>query len=196
MDAAAAKAAELAESEAVPTDALSYLMYPDVFAKFAAARIQYGDLEVLPTPAFFYGLAEGEEVVVEIEPGKTLILRLLTVGEARPDGLRTVFFELNGQPREIEVRDRSIEEPAAARRKADGSNPAEVAAPIPGSITAVHVKVGEPVKKGDTLLVMEAMKMQSTVYAPLSGTVKEIFAQVRDSVEARDLLLVLEESAV
>jgi pyruvate carboxylase len=174
------------------TDLMSSLMYPDVFAKFAAARATYSDLDVLPTPAFFYGLDKGEEVTVELEPGKTLIIRLLTVGEARADGLRPVFFELNGQPREVEIRDKSIKQAAQARRKADPAKLGEVGAPIPGAVTTLHVKTDQAVKQGDPLLVMEAMKMQTSVYAPASGTVKEIAVKPRDSVESHDLLLVIE----
>jgi pyruvate carboxylase len=173
------------------TDTLSYVMYPDVFSKFAAARQQFGELDILPTPVFFYGLGEREEVTLELEPGKTLIVRLLAVGEARPDGMRTVFFELNGQPREVEVRDRSIKDAGTARRKADSAKPGEVGAPIPGAVTMLHVEAGEQVKKGDSLLVLEAMKMQTTVYAPVAGTVKEVAAKLRDTVEARDLLLTI-----
>ncbi len=167
-------------------------MYPNVFLKFAGARAQYGELEALPTPQFFYGLEERSEVTVELEPGKTLIIRLLTVGEPRADGMRPVFFELNGQPREVEIRDRSIKADQAARRKADVTKPGDVGAPIPGSVSMIHVHAGEHVKKGDRLLVMEAMKMQSTVYAPVGGTVKEIAVKLRDTVEARDLLLTIE----
>jgi pyruvate carboxylase len=173
------------------TDLMSYLMYPEVFNKFAAARAQFGELEILPTPAFFYGLSEREEVTIELEPGKTLIIRLLTVGEARKDGMRTVFFELNGQPREVEVRDRSIKEAGAMKRKADGAMAGEVGAPIPGSVTMLHVEVGEHVDKGARLLVLEAMKMQTTIYAPLSGTVKEIAVKLKDTVSARELLMVI-----
>ncbi len=174
------------------TDLLSYLMYPEVFTKFANARTQYGELEVLPTQQFFYGLEERSEVMVDLEPGKTLIVRLLTVGEPRPDGMRTVFFELNGQPREVEVPDKTIKPVAAVRRKADSGKAGDVGAPIPGAVTMLHVKTGEHVKKGDRLLVMEAMKMQSTVYAPIDGTVKEIVVRLRDSVEPHDLLLTIE----
>jgi pyruvate carboxylase len=175
------------------TDLMSHLMYPDVFAKFAAARNQYGDLDVLPSPTFFYGLQQGEEVTVELEPGKTLIIRLLTVGEPRLDGMRTVFFELNGQPREVEIRDKSIKDVAAARPKADPGKPGDVAAPIPGAISAIHVKQAQKVQKGDRLLILEAMKMQTTVYAPVGGIVKELLVSARDNVEARDLLLSIEE---
>jgi pyruvate carboxylase len=167
-------------------------MYPDVFTKFAQTRERYGDLGVLPTPAFFYGLEERSEIAVELEPGKSLIIRFLTIGEPRPDGMRTVFFELNGQPREIEVRDRSVGEATlATRRKANSDVLGEVGAPIPGAVTTLHVKKGDTVRKGDRLLVMEAMKMQTTIYAPTSGTVKELLIGLRENVEARDLLLVL-----
>ena len=173
------------------TDLMSYLMYPDVFVKFAQARTQYGELEVLPTPQFLYGLPERSEVTVELEPGKTLIIRLLTVGEAKADGMRTVFFELNGQPREVEIRDKSIKQEVSAKRKADPANPGEVGAPIPGAVTMLHVSLGEALKKGDRLLVIEAMKMQTTVYAPVDGEVKEIAVKPRDSVESHDLLVVI-----
>jgi pyruvate carboxylase len=183
--------ADLNKAGYTKTDLLSYLMYPQVYESFAAARERYGELEVLPTPAFFYGLDEREEVTVELEPGKTLIIRLLTRGEARPDGMRTVFFELNGQPREVEVRDRSVKEEVASKRKADAAQPGEVSAPIPGSVTLIHVGAGEAVSKGDRLLVLEAMKMQTTIYAPTGGTVKELCVKTRDTVEAHDLLMVI-----
>ncbi len=174
------------------TDLLSYLMYPDVFQKFSKARETWGDPDVLPTPQFFFGLQEGEEISVELEPGKTLFIHMLTVGEARPDGYRPVFFELNGLPREVEIRDKSLEAVAAVRAKADLSKPGEVGAPIPGSVTALHVKVGQRVKKGERLLVMEAMKMQSTVYSPVEGNVKTLAVSAHENVEARDLLLTIE----
>jgi pyruvate carboxylase len=136
-------------------------------------------------------LQQAQEVTVDLEPGKTLVIRLLTVGEARPDGMRTVFFELNGQPREVEIRDRSIKQAVGARRKADPAHPGEVGAPIPGAVTTLHVASGEKVKKGDRLLGMEAMKMQTTIYAPVSGTVTDIRVKPRDSVEARELLLTI-----
>ena len=174
------------------TDVMSYLMYPDVFAKFAKARTQHGEVEALPTPAFFYGLEEGSEVVFDIEPGKTLIIRMLTVGEPRPDGYRTVFFELNGQLREIDVFDKASKPDVQSRRKADESKPGEIGAPIPGAVTTVYVKTAAPVSQGERLLIMEAMKMQTTVYAPTGGVVKEIFVEANSSVEARDLLLIIE----
>ena len=191
LDAAAQKIADQFEATS-RTDLMSYLMYPDVFAKFAAARADYGELEVLPTPQFFYGLAERDEVTIDLEPGKAIIVRLLTVDEPREDGTRTVFFELNGQPREVEIRDKSFKQTITARRKADSAKPGEVGAPIPGSVTTLHVKPETEVKKGDALLVMEAMKMQTTVYTPVSGRITEIAVSARESVAAGDLLLIIE----
>jgi pyruvate carboxylase len=147
---------------------------------------------VLPTPAFFFGMAEGEEVSIEIEPGKTLIIKFLTVGEPHPDGTRTVFFELNGQPREVTVRDRSLEVTEQARPKADPAVLGQIGAPIPGVVSTVAVELNQQLKKGDRLLVMEAMKMQSTVYSPVGGTVKAVHVKSGQQVESKDLLLVIE----
>jgi len=174
------------------TDLMSYLMYPEVFLKFAMARAAYGNMEILPTPQFFYGLERAQEIAIELEPGKTLVVKLLTVSDPHPDGTRTLFFELNGQPREAEVRDNALRATVQARPKADPSEPGQVGSPIPGAISSIVVEVGEVVKKGDRLLVLEAMKMQSTVYAPLDGKVTKKLASVGDKVEAKDLLLVIE----
>ena len=181
-----------AEEKISDPDLMSYLMYPEVFLKFASARSAYGNLEVLPTPQFFYGLEQGQEITVDLEPGKTLVIKLLSVSDARPDGTRTIFFELNGQPREVTVRDHALHAAVPTRPKADPSVPGQVGSPIPGAISSIVVGVGEEVKKGDRLLVLEAMKMQSTVYAPVDGKVAKKLANVGDKVEAKDLLLVLE----
>lgn len=173
------------------TDLLSYLMYPDVFLKFSKARSAYGNLEVLPTPQFFYGLDRGEEVTVELEPGKTLIVKFLTASDPQPDGTRTIFFELNGQPREVTIRDKALQAAEPARPKADPGEPGQVGAPIPGAISSIAVEVGQRVEKGDRLLVMEAMKMQSTIYAPISGIVSKRFVAISDKVESKDLLIVI-----
>jgi pyruvate carboxylase len=173
------------------TDVLSYLMYPDVFTKFAKAHASYGDLEALPTPQFFYGMKQGDEITVFIEDGKSLIIKYLTTSEAHPDGTRTVFFELNGQPREITIRDKSLQPTAASRVKADPGEPGQVGAPIPGAVSSIAVELGQKVEKGERLLVMEAMKMQTTVYAPISGTVKQKLITPGAQVESKDLLLVI-----
>jgi pyruvate carboxylase len=178
---------------AKPSDAdlMSYLMYPDVYTKFAKARASYGDLTVLPTPPFFYGMNIGDEIAVELEPGKTLVVKLLAVGEPHPDGHRTVFFELNGQPREVTLRDRKIKAETRVHPKANPEKPGEVGAPIPGAVTSIAVELNQEVQKGDKLLVMEAMKMQTTVYAPVAGKIKERTAAVGQTVEPKDLLIVI-----
>ncbi|MCO5350163.1 MAG: pyruvate carboxylase [Bryobacteraceae bacterium] len=173
------------------TDLMSYLMYPDVYTKFAKARASYGDLTVLPTPPFFYGMNIGDEIAVELEPGKTLVVKLLAVGEPHPDGQRTVFFELNGQPREVTLRDRKIKAETRVHPKANPEKPGEVGAPIPGAVTSIAVELNQDVQKGDKLLVMEAMKMQTTVYAPIAGKIKERTAAVGQTVEPKDLLIVI-----
>ena len=172
-------------------EVLSYLMYPEVFLKFARAQQSWDDVEVLPSPQFFFGMQKGDEITVDIEAGKRLVVKFLALGEPYPDGRRTVFFELNGQPREVTVRDRSLKASAAERLKADPGNQGQVGAPLPGMITTVAVGVNEPVKKGDRLLVIEAMKMQSTIYAPIAGKVTAIHTQTGQQVEAKDLLMVI-----
>ena len=149
-------------------------------------------MEVLPTPQFYYGMQEGDEIAVELEPGKALVIKFLTVGEPHPDGFRTVFFELNGQPREVNIRDTSLEVKVAAVPKADPAKPGDIGAPMPGVVSTVAVELHQLVKKGDRLLVMEAMKMQSTVYAPVDGKVTQVLVQPGRHVEAKDLLLEIE----
>jgi pyruvate carboxylase len=136
-------------------------------------------------------MEKGDEITVDIEPGKRLVIKFLTLGEPHPDGRRTVFFELNGQPREVTVRDHSLKRTAAERLKAEPNNPGQVGAPLPGMITTVAVELNDSVEKGDRLLVIEAMKMQSTVYAPVGGKVTEMHAQAGQQVEAKDLLVVI-----
>ncbi|MCC6263645.1 MAG: pyruvate carboxylase, partial [Bryobacterales bacterium] len=174
------------------TDVLSYLLYPDVYLKFIKARQQYSTLEVLPTPQFFYGMKPGEEVAIDLEEGKMLIVKLLTVGEPHPDGLRTIFFELNGLPREVDVRDSSLEVKEEARPKADPNNEGHVGAPIPGMVSAITVELNQTVAKGEKLLVMEAMKMQTTVYAPRAGRITARYVSNGSQVEAKDLMMVIE----
>ena len=177
-----------------PTDVLSYLMYPEVFLKYARIEHTHGALDVLPTPAFFYGMKKGEEISVDLEPGKTLIIKFLATGDPHPDGTRTVFFELNGQPREVTLRDHSLGVKARAHPKADPANPGHVGAPIPGAVTSIAVELNQRVDKGDKLLVMEAMKMQTTVQSHISGRVKERLVQTGMTVEPKDLLLVIDQS--
>jgi pyruvate carboxylase len=173
-------------------ETLSYVMYPDVFAKFARAHQRYGDLDVVPTRQFFYGMQTGEEITIDLEPGKTLVVKFLTVGELRSDGQRTVFFELNGQPREVSVLDKSRRTSAPAKELASPSHTGHIGAPTPGVVTAVAVEQGQVVEEGQKLLILEAMKMQSTVYAPVAGRVTRKLVEPGQAVETKELLLVIE----
>ena len=167
----------------------SHLMYPDVFTDFSKFQRDFGDVSVLPTPAFFYGLKPGEEVTVDIEEGKTLFIKLINIGVADKDGRRIISFELNGMPREATAVDKSVKTTTKARPKANPSNPLEVAAPIPGMITSIEPGNGTRVAKGDKLLTLEAMKMQTTLYAPSAGVIDELLAGVGDAVDGGDLLV-------
>jgi len=149
-------------------DVLSYLLYSQVFIDYDKHLRQYDNTSVIPTPAFFYGLQSGEEIAVEIEPGKTLIIRYLTTGEAREDGMRTIFFELNGQPREVNVPDRSLEGNLHKHPKADREDPDHVPAPMPGKVSTVAYSdpyFWRPASKQD-----EASSTTTFTYTPpLSG---------------------------
>jgi pyruvate carboxylase len=172
-------------------DVLSYLLYPDVFTQFDKFRQTYSDASVLPTPAFFYGLKSGEEITVEIESGKSLIIKFLTISEPHPDGTRTLFFELNGQPREVNVRDRALRVVERAHPKADPADPGQVAAPTAGVISGIAVQANHTVERGAKLLTLEAMKMQSNIYAPISGRIVKLLVTSGQHVEAKDLLVTI-----
>jgi len=170
----------------------SYLMYPKVFTDYAAHQRLYGDVAALPTDVFFYGMQPGQEISVEIERGKSLIIRFLAIGEADPDGERKVFFELNGQPRVVRVADRTVAPARTAHPKAEPGNPAHVGAPMPGLVVSVAVHAGQMVEKGDLLVAIEAMKMETAVRAERAGTVARVAVTPGTQVEAKDLLVVLE----
>jgi pyruvate carboxylase len=176
---------------ATDTQFASYLMYPKVFLDYARDRAAFGDCAILPTPVFFYGMEPGDEVSVDIERGKTLIVRFVTVSDVHDDGTRTVFFELNGQPRSIVVTDRSQVAKRPPQRKVEAGNPRHVGAPMPGTVATVKAMVGQKVAKGDLLLTMEAMKMETSVRAEVDGTVAEVLAKPGLQVDAKDLLVVL-----
>jgi pyruvate carboxylase len=189
LDEVRSELGEKLRREPTDDDLFSYLMYPQVFLEFVKHSAAFSDVSVLPTPAFFYGLAPGEEISVSIEEGKVLIIRLISVGEPDKDGRRVVSYELNGIGRDTFVIDRKAAPKTKARPKADPEDPTQVAAPIPGLIAQLQVSVGTKVSKGDKLLMMEAMKMQNTVYAPCDGIVSELNVVLGETVEARDLLL-------
>jgi pyruvate carboxylase len=194
VDFAAVKKELAAKIKREPSDleVQSYLMYPQVFLDYEKFIAEYGNVTPVPTPAFFYGMQTGEEIAVEIEEGKTLIIRYLTTGDPREDGTRTVFFELNGQPREVNVPDRSLEASLHKAPKADKDDPDHVAAPMPGKVSNVAATKGQAVKEGERLLSIEAMKMETAVYSPRAAKVKDVLVKPGSGVTAGDLLVVLE----
>jgi pyruvate carboxylase len=174
-------------------DVHSHVMYPEVFGDFAKKVRDYSDLSVLPTPAFFYGMKVGQEISVDIEEGKTLFIRMVNISPVDQEGKRQVTFELNGMPRQMSITDRSVQPKVKPRTKADPTLPQQIGAPIPGLVTAISATVGTKVAKGDKLITLEAMKMQTTIYAPCDGVVSESLVQVGETVESKDLLLKLKE---
>jgi pyruvate carboxylase len=170
----------------------SYLMYPKVFIDYADGRAAFGDVSTLPTAVFFYGMHSGQEINIDLERGKTLIVRYVTSSDPHEDGTRTVFFELNGQPRSIRVADRSHVAKRPPQRKIEAGNPSHVGAPMPGIIATVAVRVGQKLARGEALLTLEAMKMETTVRAERDGSVKEILVKPGLQVDAKDLLMVFD----
>ena len=172
-------------------DLLSYLLYPEVFLKFDKFRQAHSDVSVLPTPAFFYGLKSGEEITVEIEAGKTLIIKFMTTSDPHPDGTRTLFFDLNGQPREVNVRDKALRVVERAHPKADPAEAGQVGATTAGVISGIAVQANQNVERGAKLMTLEAMKMQSNIYAPIAGRVTKLLVAPGQNVEAKDLLVTI-----
>lgn len=171
-------------------DLLSALLYPGVYEEFDRHRTLYGDTSVVPTPVFFYGMQAGEETTVEIEEGKTLLIRLFAIGEVEPDGRRPLLFELNGQPRPLRIQDKAAAAKVVEiRPKADTTNPQEVGAPLSGKIVRFFVKEGDRVNRDQPLFVIEAMKMQTNIKALEDGVIGRILVSEGESVEAGDLVL-------
>ena len=170
-------------------DLCSYLMYETVYLDYMGRRRKYGPVRVLPTSVFFYGMEVGHEIAVDLEPGKTLVLRLLGVGETDDEGEKRVFFELNGQPRTVRVPDRSAAASAQRRPKATIGDPNHVAAPMPGLVAAISVTPGQRVKKGDLLLTIEAMKMETAIHAERDGEVEAVHVTPGAQIDAKDLLV-------
>ena len=195
LEAARAEAEKRIRRRVSDRELASYLMYPKVFVDFAEHQRLHGDVSVLPTPVFFYGLRRDDELFVDIERGKTLVIRFLAIGDADEDGRRTMFFELNGQPREVKVVDRSLAATGPGRRMADESDPTHVPAPMPGLVVAVTVQPGEHVERGDRLLSIEAMKMETGVFAERAGVVEEVLVAAGTQVDTKQLLMVVADPA-
>ncbi|MEB6550640.1 pyruvate carboxylase [Heyndrickxia sporothermodurans] len=179
--------------EANDHETISYALYPKVFLDYVKTVQQFGDVSVIDTPTFFYGMRLGEEIEVEIEKGKTLFVQLVSIGQPRKDGTRIVYFELNGQPREIIIKDESIKSAVANKVKADPKNEQQIGATMPGTVIKLMVSKGDRVNQGDHLMITEAMKMETTVQAPFSGVVKELYVQNGEAITPNDLLIEIEK---
>ncbi|EAC5437410.1 biotin/lipoyl-binding protein, partial [Listeria monocytogenes] len=187
---------ELAEKigyEPKHEEVLSYLMYPQVFLDYRKAYEQFADVKVLDTPTFFNGMRLGETINVELEKGKILIIRLDEIGEADIEGNRTLFFNLNGQRREIVVKDNSIISSVQTKRKAEPTNKEQIGASMSGSVLEVLVKKGDRVARGQTLMVTEAMKMETSVEARFSGVVEHVYVTNGEPIQSGDLLIEVKE---
>ena len=171
------------------TDLLSSLLYPKVFEEYWAHRQQYGDVSRVPTPVFFYGLELGEETIVEIARGKSVLVGVQSIGPVNEEGTRTLFFILNGQTRNLEVRDRSVAITKISNPKADKADPRQIAAPLQGLLSKVLVEAGAAVPRNTPLFVIEAMKMETTITAPQDLTVATVNLPVGARVAADDLVL-------
>jgi pyruvate carboxylase len=170
-------------------DALAYALYPKVFMDYSSYVARYGDISVLDTNTFFHGMRLGETIEVEIERGKTLYLKLIQIGQPDDHGMRTIYYEMNGVPREVEVKDISIKESSSSRPKADRSNAKQIGASMPGSVLKVLVETGTRVRKGEQLLVTEAMKMETTIQAPEDGEIKAVHVKEGEAIASQDLLI-------
>ncbi|MDO6583919.1 pyruvate carboxylase [Salipiger sp. 1_MG-2023] len=185
-------AAKFPDEDFDDEDFNGYLMYPKVFTDYAARHEEYGPVRVLPTLTYFYGMQPGEEITAEIDPGKTLEIRLITVGETQDDGEVRVFFELNGQPRAVRVPNRKAKATSVARPKAEVGNPSHIGAPMPGVVASVAVQAGAQVKTGDLLLTIEAMKMETGLHAERDAVIKAVHVVPGGQIDAKDLLIELE----
>ncbi|PLX72998.1 MAG: pyruvate carboxylase [Desulfuromonas sp.] len=173
-------------------DVLSAVLYPGVFEEFDRHRQEYSDTSFMPTPVFFYGLDVGDEVTIDIEAGKTLIVKLNAIGKVHEDGTRNIYFELNGEPRQVMVKDTSVETDEVSHEKADPGDTKQIGAPMPGKVFKLLIDVGDEVKEGDTLLTTEAMKMETNVKCKRDGVVKEVLFTEGAQIDQGDLLVVLD----
>jgi pyruvate carboxylase len=174
---------------------VSYALYPRVLDDFFTFQNRCGDVSLLPTPVYFYGLDMGQEVWIELEQGKTLVVSLEAKSEPDEEGNVTVYFKLNGQNRQVVVADRSQQKDGEQPRRADPAAAGEVGAPMPGRVIVLHVREGQAVGEGKPLLTLEAMKMETIVRAPVAGTVRGLCTDVKSQVKAQDLLVVIDTKA-
>jgi pyruvate carboxylase len=181
--------AEKIQTEPTQEDVLSYIMYPQVFLDYRKNLESFGEVTLLDTMTFFHGMRTGESIEVQIEKGKTLIIKLNQIGEPNSEGMRILYFELNGQGREVVVKDRSITSTKVVRKKAEPTNKEHIGATMPGSVLEVLVKKGDRVIQGQPIIITEAMKMETTIKANIEGIIDQIYVEDNDVIETGDLLI-------
>lgn len=174
-------------------EVLSYILYPKVYEEYLEMAKEFGDVSVIETPEFLYGMRLGEEIEIEIEKGKTLLVKLVSIGEPQSDATRVLYFELNGQPREVIINDANVESNVVRKPKADLTNASHIAATMPGTVLKVATAPGAKVQRGDHLLITEAMKMETTIQAPHDGIIKSINVVAGESIATGDLLIEMVE---
>ncbi|MBG9989338.1 pyruvate carboxylase [Aerococcaceae bacterium DSM 111176] len=172
---------------------ISNALYPKVFKEYLAFVEDYGKVDIIETPTFFYGMEPHEKVIVSLEPGKNLWIELTSIGELDYEGYRTVYFKLNGIPEAVRIQDMNADTLVVARRKADKANNNHIGAQMPGNVFKVDVKAGETVKQNQVLMITEAMKMETAIRAPKSGVIKNVYASVGEHIDTGDLLIEFED---
>ena len=189
IEAARAEAEKAVGHQVGDDDLASYLMYPKVYRDYAEHQRRYGDVAVLPTTTYFYGLRDREEIAVDIDRGKTLVVSMQGTAPDEEEGVVKLFYELNGQARTMRIEKAGATRPTQQRQRAEDGNPDHLPAPMPGMVVTVSVKPGQPVKAGDPLVSIEAMKMESQIRAERNAVVKTIHAKTGETVAAHDLLI-------
>ncbi|ARJ27695.1 pyruvate carboxylase [Staphylococcus lugdunensis] len=193
FDAVRKELANKQQEEVTDQDLISYVLYPKVYEQYIATKEQYGNLSLLDTPTFFFGMRHGETVEIEIDTGKRLIIKLETISEPDENGNRTIYFVMNGQARRIYIKDENVKTNVNVKPKADKTNPSHIGAQMPGSVTEVKVAVGDEVSVNQPLLITEAMKMETTIQAPFNGIIKQVTVANGDAIATGDLLIEIEK---
>ena len=175
-------------------DLISYALYPKVYEQYVQTYEKFGDVSILDTPTFFFGMRDNETVEIEIDKGKILIITLKTITKPDENGMCTVFFDMNGQARRVQIKDENVQASHLAKPKADKSNPTHIGAQMPGTVLQVNVSEGDAVEANQSLIITEAMKMETTIQAPFRGTVKKVHVSPNEGIETGDLLIEIEQA--
>ena len=191
LDQVRSKAQAITGKKLCDNELASYIIYEEVFKNFALKQKKYADVSIIPTYNFFYGMQRGEEIELEIDKGNSFVLKYLTVGEMNSEGIKEVFFEVNGRPQVVRIKDNNANLSEQINVRAEEGNAKHIAAPMPAAVAKVTVVAGQRVKKDEMLVNLEAMKMQTAITAHTDGIIDKVLIQVGDNVLAGDLLISL-----